>query len=222
MQADTLKTILDPKPWIGSAYLRQPMRVLVLGESHKMSDGDDIPTSGLNLGEYTVRSITWRILGRGHSPFFANVEQIMFDEPGRLDQPGNGDAEIYARSDFWHSVAFSNFVPRIMSDQTEKPSPADFRNGTDRLLTLMRALEPDLVCLFSAKAFEHRPWGEPPKFDGWGAEPEHVSDHLTRYPRANGTDVFVARFPHPSRTSPSQLREQYLAVRRQVQGLLRR
>lgn len=221
MERDLLEAIGDPKPWIGSAYLRQPMRILVLGESHKMSDGEPVPDPGMDLSEYTFRAITWRIKG-GHSRFFANVEQIMFDEPSRLDQPGNGGAEICARSDFWHSVAFSNFVPRIMSDQTEKPSRADFRNGTGRLLTLMKALEPDLVCLFSAEAFKHRAWGEAPTFDGWGAEPEHVSEHLTRYLRANDAPTFVARFVHPSRPSPTELREQYLTVRKQVQDLLSR
>ena len=148
MQPDLISSISHPMPWIGSAYLSQPLRVLVMGESHKM-DGEPAPKNGPEFARYTIRAIEWRIRGPKHSAFFANVEWIMFDERERLDQKGDGDAEIVARCDFWHTVAFANIVPRIMDSQADKPDwRAEGEAARGRFTQMMDALQPDLICLF--------------------------------------------------------------------------
>lgn len=210
MIPEPIADLPDPKPWIGSAYLRQPRRVLVVGESHKMSDGA-APIDGSDLREYTVRAVSVRIAGEDAAPFWANIEQAMFSEPDRLHQAGDGIAEIKARSDFWHSVAFINFFPRVMDSQTDRPQAGEHAAATRRLAATILALEPELVCIFSSLATGARPHGEAPDYNGFGAPPEAVAgqEDLWRYRRPGGGATLVAAFPHPSRAGFGQARERY-------------
>ena len=202
MRPDLVATITDPKPWIGSAYLRQPVRTLVMGESHNMPRGEPAPSSGDALTEYTIRAIEWRIRGEEHNRFFAESEWVICSDPALLDQPATPYLEPQARSDAWHSVSFANFVPRVMSSQDEKPHAGDFTAGRERFPTLINALQPELICLFSRRAFDEDgvPWGNAPHDDGLEREPvpDETYADVYDYPLAGGKSTLLAVFHHPS------------------------
>lgn len=79
----------------------------------------------------------------------------------------------------------------------------------------MRALEPDLVCVFSSLAAGAKPHGEAPDYDGFGSAPELVPglERVARYRWPGDNRTLVAQFPHPSRSGFKAARERYTQLR---------
>lgn len=139
-------------PWVGDSYKNNPVKILIVGESHydSSNDLDDKLGQMINDKEYTRNIIkVWAI----HSiedaqklvPKKINVltQQPMFANLHRAIGINNNDTER-----LWENVAFYNFIQRPMKNlKKDRPSKNDFIKGWKVLFKLLDILTPD-YCLF--------------------------------------------------------------------------
>jgi len=124
------------RPWIGVRYDTLGLdgrRLLILGESHYESTPGDVKTR-------TEYKLTWDIIDRaiaGESlPFYSKIATAVSGEELTSSEE---------RSGFWKTVAFYNYVQRLLKTPGERPSATDLKSGAAPFFDLIRLLSPDAI-----------------------------------------------------------------------------
>lgn len=134
------------EPWIGADYEEngfQGIRVLLLGESHFVGEGDPGPTITQNV----VRK--YGIEGRSQ-PFFTKVWKTM--------SPDGGDSSE-DREAFWHSVAFYNFIQEPVGEvaRQKSPTPEMWQRAVEPFRSVIADLEPQAIVVLGKRLWRHLP-----------------------------------------------------------------
>ena len=120
-------------PWVGSLYESEGYRgrrILILGESHYGGDGCHYP-------EVTREGIQDMALKKGHLPFFSRTQRIIVG--------GRGGFTSEERHDFWHRVAFANYVQTALERPGSRPSWEMWSAASEQFLRTVEELRPDVI-----------------------------------------------------------------------------
>jgi len=176
------------EPYTGKSYFKNPVfgrRLLLIGESH-YNDSDAPCESG------ATREVVDSFLSGQAIPFF-----------DYLAEAAQGNRWAMTKDEFWHSVAFANFVQRPMESVSHRPTHSDFEAGAPAFWDTLARLAPDIVFMFTSAwnvLPEVAPGGMPEGTGGVGGP----KSWLWRYAFAERA-IYVARFNHPSaRSNPSR------------------
>lgn len=129
---------LERYPWVGARYAGQAPKVLVLGDSHYATDGNEFSQEALEelLEKDATRAVVdCAITSDAPWKMFAGLYSLF------------GKDSLESRKDFWSKIAFYNFIQRVMRARDERPAYEDFMNAWKCLSGLSDVLLPDF-CLF--------------------------------------------------------------------------
>ena len=153
------------RPWIGEGYgkgneLGLPARLLILGESHYKWERMPKPQ------ENTV-TVVQNYLDKGWGPFFTRVVHTIF-------KPVTGVEE---RKGFFNSIAFCNYVQRILESRDERPTQEMWEEAAAPFRATLECLRPTHIV-----ALGMRNWHNMPGDDGfWMDPPEALVSWLQRH-----------------------------------------
>lgn len=123
-------------PWVGDLYSTEGYlgkRLLLLGESNYLPPGGgdgDSPT-------LTRACVLYSALKGGGNGFGDRVLRLVTGADGRLSPA--------QRLDFWHRVAFCNFIQGAMAGPRIRPTPAMWAAGREPFLETLNELAPHAV-----------------------------------------------------------------------------
>lgn len=114
-------TPIAEKIWIGPNYSNR--RIFVLGESWYGDYTDDLATDDGYIRAYL----------EGHQP------DPMYT---RMANACMGDNSLRARRDYWHSLAFTNFVQCVGGNRADRPTTDMLKAAGPRLAALLELHRP--------------------------------------------------------------------------------
>ena len=121
-------------PWVGDRYQTEGYlgrRVLLLGESHYHRDG------GVDHPEMT-RHIVLGLAIKGDNNGYS-------DRVLRLVTGAVGPLSAAQRADFWHRIAFCNFIQTGLSGPRVRPTKAMWLAGREPFLQTIQELAPQAI-----------------------------------------------------------------------------
>lgn len=128
-------------PWIGCHYHhhpRWPGRILILGEAHYADDDEN-----RDLTRDVIRR-QWQ--GESYA-YFTRILGVLSSSDGKID-----------RECFWNTVAFYNYVQRIVSGKARvAPSSRQWSEAHAVLPEVLDALKPDYVLVTGKRLWENLP-----------------------------------------------------------------
>ena len=130
---------------MGSRYATDGIggkRLLILGESHYGGDGCHYPA-------FTSEVIRDMALQKGRLPIFSRVHRLVVGGRG-----GFSEAE---REDFWHRVAFYNFIQTALEQQGDRPTYEMWQAGREPFLQTLRELAPSIVLVLGVELHRNLP-----------------------------------------------------------------
>lgn len=122
-------------PWVGRNYLGafRGCRLLLLGESHYSAKPLECDA------DTTKRVIEKFALGANPLPFFSRVAHLCSGQ--RIDTPD-------ARSAFWNSVSFYNYVQELAgTGPRQRPTDAMWKGGAAPFEQVLTALRPNAILI---------------------------------------------------------------------------
>ena len=140
-------------PWRGENYDAglDGVRILILGES-QYADGltepcragaEDTLSTCLNVRQLGIREPgSWPAKNR---PFWTRVLKIV------LGIDAGVNVSLKQRYDFWHSVAFYNYLQWWFPAKRTSPTQQMWNDGEAPFMRVVKMLEPDLVVAFSQR-----------------------------------------------------------------------
>ena len=149
------------KIWIGPNYSNR--RIFVLGESWYGDYTDDLATDDGYIRAYL----------EGHQP------DPMYS---RMANACMGDNSLRARCDYWHGLAFTNFVQCVGGNRADRPTTDMLKAARPRLTALLEAHKPAGVWILGIGQGEH----SAPVVAAAGI-PFEVTAHPTSYGLKNST-----------------------------------
>lgn len=173
------RAYIEHLPWRGPAYGSEPKRILLLGDSHYVTDSrDDSP----DLTQAIVRSVRD---GRRSLPFFSKVVSLFEESAYEAD----------SRQAFWDRVAFLNYVPVVVGQNHDaKPTRAMWQSGAPRFFRVLDELRPTHVL-----SLGRRQWNEIRFPPGWiSEEARGCGDEIRRWRSPEGPVIAATSINHPS------------------------
>jgi len=174
-------------PWIGKNYTSSGIkgkRVMVLGESHYEWLDDQTLAA-----DWTQQSIENDITGKKHR-FRTRVAAVFL---------GHRPTSPEERGDFWHSIAFTNYIPVSVGKGAEKkPSEEMWAAAVPRFSALISEHAPDLLVVLG-----HELWRRVHYSYAVDGQPEPRTSatgqwRIWRYRIAPGRTMLACATPHPS------------------------
>ena len=134
-------------PWVGAHYERgiHGLRILVVCESHYGAKEHERPTA-------TPEVLKALALGQKHPQATAKLRQhahftkIMASILNARKHFSKAD-----RSEFWHSVAYYNFIQDFLPSIRKAPSRALWEKGERSFTEVLEVLAPELIVCFSKR-----------------------------------------------------------------------
>lgn len=136
-------------PYVGKSFFGQKNRLLIVGESHYVPEGEDDPGNrGLYENESWTRAF---ILKEGlqqkdwftdsrTNPLIQNVEKTIFGE------------KPYEKRIFWEGVSYHNIVQRLLDRLKVRPEFNDYKIGWPILFELIGKLKPHTIVFCGTEA----------------------------------------------------------------------
>jgi hypothetical protein len=133
-------------PWIGSLYATEGIRgkrLLILGESHYGGAGCEYPA-------FTSDVIRDMALRKGRLPFFSRVQRLVVG--------GRGGFSNEERADFWHRVAFYNYVQSSPGNSPRcRPTPEMWEAASEPLRQTLLELSPHIMLVLGIELHRNLP-----------------------------------------------------------------
>jgi hypothetical protein len=132
-------------PWVGSRYTTDGIggrRLLILGESHYGGDG-------CHYSAFTTEVIRDMALVQGHLPFFSRVARLILGGRGGFSPP--------EREEFWHRVAFYNFIQTALEQQGDRPTCEMWQAGREPFLQTVTELAPHIILVLGRELHRNLP-----------------------------------------------------------------
>ena len=127
------------QPWIGEQYQQNMWgrRVLVLGESHyQWNENQPID----NWPTLTIECVEELLAGEYTDRFWTNIA-VAF-----LDPPPHHIPSLAEKGEFWHSVAFYNYIQQCVGfGPYPNPTPRMWNESLPAFQYLLNTLQPELV-----------------------------------------------------------------------------
>ncbi len=181
-------------PWIGRDFgvggVFGTLRVLVVGESHyewcKLCLDQKIPRDA-DLTVYCIAERLVQMGTRGLSRHWGVIENAFL----------GAEATLIERRQFWHSIAYYNFLQMIVGDGPRVPvKPSLWSDACVPFLAVVEALRPNLIAVAGRRVWHQLPpeYSVLPTLHAAGKALDRRSYHL-----CSGRDVLTVSIPHPSR-----------------------
>ena len=133
------------RPWTGSTFGVGELggrRVLLLGESHYTAESE------YDTEELTVSVVRQVINGTQVIPFFDRAQSLLTE--------GMGTGKVTTRADFWHAVAFYNYVPCLVAAVARvRPTSKMWKGGAEPFAHLLAAVRPARVLVLGKSVWDH-------------------------------------------------------------------
>jgi len=118
------------KPWVQPLYWKQPVRILIIGDSHY---GRDARAATAEFTSHMVRELAIE----NPIPFFARIAAMMTNETLSAE---------FDRTSFWRSVAFYNYLQELAGEVAGVAvSYERFAGSNSAFREVLRKLKPDLA-----------------------------------------------------------------------------
>jgi hypothetical protein len=185
------------EPWIGPGYQGAAQRVLLLGESHYLTDPVD---DSVNLTRDIIRDVR---SGTRHLPFYTKSAALL-DGADAMD----GDTGPA----LWDRLAFFNYIPVVVGRESSAiPTPQMWAAGKDRFFTFLAELSPTHVLSLGQRQWDRISF--PP---GWTsvAATDSADAQVRRWLSPKGASIAATWVNHPSSRgfSPSKWRGRVRAL----------
>ena len=128
------------KPWVGKNYSKQPIKLLILGESH-YADRKPSPTFTIDLTrEYSN--------GEWKHRFWTQIMQVVSGKPHwKID-----------KEDFWNKYAFYIYIQDIVAESAGiSPSQEMIKAAYTPFFEVLTALKPSHILVLSKRLWESLP-----------------------------------------------------------------
>jgi hypothetical protein len=127
--------------WAGPDWPPSPPRLLLLGDSHYLTDPDD---DSAELTRDIVRDVRD---GRRKIPFYSKAEALCRECLTTASS---------STTSFWNQVAFVNFIPvTIGTVSSAVPSAEMWQAGAPRFIRLLEELRPTHVLSLGQRQWDH-------------------------------------------------------------------
>jgi hypothetical protein len=173
------------KPWVQGPYWNEPVRTLVIGDSHY---GQDARAATSEFTSQMVRELAIET----PIPFFTRIAAMM------NNKILGSESE---RNSFWRSVAFYNYLQELAGEVAGVPvSYERFADSDAAFREVLRKLKPDLAIVLG-----HRVWNHMDVCDAAKDKPLRTKGVDDRYLEAwqyatpDGNSTLVFHVKHPSR-----------------------
>jgi hypothetical protein len=135
------------EPWIGDHYQQAPLgkRILILGESHYDWDSDN-PIN--DKPDTTSIVIQKQLDGDYTKAFWTHIAKAFLNHNPTLDE----------KREFWHSVAFYNYVQSSAGFGARvTPSSDQWTSSEPAFFEILEALQPQLMVVLGYRLWERLP-----------------------------------------------------------------
>ena len=165
--------------WVGKRWMSSSMRLLLLGESHYLTDLADDST------ELTRQIITGVRDGTRRIRFYTRTEAVCVGVPfAETDEP----------TSFWDRVAFSNFVPMTVGMASDAvPTAEMWRAGSEYFTRLLDELRPSHVL-----SLGQRQWNQIRLPADWGSSTSREDPAVRLWNTPKGEHIRATWINHPS------------------------
>jgi hypothetical protein len=166
-------------PWVGDRWQSSSPRLLLLGDSHYLTDlADDSP----ELTRDIVRGVRD---GQRVIPFYAKAAALV---DGQVASSPDG------RHAFWNRVAFFNYVPTTVGTVFDAvPTPAMWEAGSPRFIALLEELRPTHVLSLGQRQWNHITFPS-----GWTSIPTVEQPDVRHWRSPEGFRIAATWVNHPS------------------------
>jgi len=132
------------KPWIGKNYIKNDKtKLLILGESHYLWEGEDEAFEILNSSNFTRAFIKdsglyfdSKYTGNTNTHIIRNTERVLYNQKNVSDD---------LKGNLWYSVAYMVNVQRILKSINERPSCGDLVEGWKSIFKVINLIKPDYI-----------------------------------------------------------------------------
>lgn len=134
-------------PWVGPHYERgiHGLRILVVCESHYGAKEHERPT-------VTPEVLKALALGQKHPQATAKLRQhAHFTKIMASILNARKHFSKTERSDFWHSIAYYNFIQEFLPRSRKAPSGSAWEKGRRPFTEVLEVLAPELIVCFSKR-----------------------------------------------------------------------
>jgi hypothetical protein len=168
------------REWVGEAWYRIAPRLLLLGDSHYVTDPrDDSP-------ELTRDIITSVRDGHRRIPFYSKTEALCAAHLTRVQKKESAG--------FWDSTAFTNFVPFTVGSTFDSVPTAElWRAGGESFVQLLANLQPTHVLSLGQRQWNHIQFPT-----GWRSVPDPNDAAIRVWEGPGGDHIRATWVNHPS------------------------
>ena len=168
-------------PWIGNLFAKSATRrLLILGESHRGDDPDEV-----NMTIPVVEEWLSGVSNPAYRFFTHLAVALSGQEPWQIDR----------RAVFQH-VAFYNYVGRVMPGSRVAPSQDDFVRSEAAFREVVELLQPTHIAVCGSRLWDAMPHFDPPDPDGYHFMLGDKKSHLGRYRTASAAPLAIC-IRHP-------------------------
>lgn len=171
-------------PWVGMNYQSvgfKKRKILVLGESH-YRDKAMVPDET----EWTCQCVAEQVATDYRFRFWTGIAKSFLGKIPNLAE----------RKDFWHSIAFYNYVQKpVGKGPRVRPTEAMWKGSEVGFQSVLEALAPDLVVAFGKQMWEWLP------HEAVHNESKKILDHKVEvcgYRSGKDKIATTVSLPHPS------------------------
>ena len=130
-------------PWIGENYFLCESKLMVLGESHYLCDGDDPKGYGKDF----TRSFVTQHRNEGvGTKVLSNFEKTI------LNKDTDEDLSLLEKKEITDSIVYQVIIQRLLDSSEERPNSDDFKNGWNIIFETMKVLKPKMVISLGVEA----------------------------------------------------------------------
>lgn len=165
------------KPWVGSCYGKEKVKLLILGESH-YADRKPSPTFTIDLTREYAN-------GEWNHRFWTQIMQVV---------SGKRHWEI-DRKEFWSNYAFYNYIQDVVAESASvAPTQKMIQAAHRPFFGVIEELKPSHILVLSKRLWESLP------SDGEPGEPIHIGnqERETWTYSVAGNQSKATWLPHPS------------------------
>jgi uracil-DNA glycosylase len=164
------------KPFVGSNFINNDFKILLLGESHYGIDEKDQKT--INVAERFLDGCNYKFLSGA-------LKTIYGDQ--------------YKRDDI-QNVAFYNYIQHMLPNGRTNPTDEEWNNSIKPFFNVLEVLEPNVILCLGKRLYSHLPFDTNDKNRNWSEEitnEKHLWCKKYKY-TINEKEILLLAILHPS------------------------
>lgn len=139
------------KPYIGKNYNFTSPKILVIGESHYVPDGED-------FNDYQQSNWTREFIlkeGLQQKPFYSESKKNNLIREVEKTLLALEKVDSANSMKLWNNISYYNFIQRLMTSLDKRPTYEDIINGWKTFSKVYDILQPDIILFCGIESSKH-------------------------------------------------------------------